>query len=294
MKLLVKQNERTVTEFQTTQGPVSIGRLSSNNICLASVTISKVHAKILTNDDGKWIIEDMGSANKTYLNETVVKKAEIKTGDRIRIADYTIEISLDDAVQNQGTEQLEDTIQLNASLANPIHDFVVRKPDAGHAPAMRLKAKRLVEFSEATEKICSARDLDELLLILLDVTLKQFEAQHIWCALRDKPSGPMMCHAGKDRLGKDVLLDDLSLKDKVVESVEKAQFVVMPRVKAQIESAQRIRSALIASIMRPEGCYGVLYVDNSMMHEHYSLSDLDYLMLVAIHTASQLKHILNL
>jgi hypothetical protein len=29
-----------------------------------------------------------------------------------------------------------------------------------------------------------------------------------------------------------------------------------------------------------------LYVDNAMDHEHYSLSDLDYLMLLAIHTAA--------
>jgi hypothetical protein len=68
----------------------------------------------------------------------------------------------------------------------------------------------------------------------------------------------------------------------------------MPRVKAQIESFQRIRSALIASITRPDGCYGVIYVDNAMIHEHYSLSDLDYLMILAIHASSQLKRILNI
>ena len=64
---------------------------------------------------------------------------------------------------------------------------------------------------------------------------------------------------------------------------------MMPSVSAQVEKKDRIRSAMVAAIMRPDGCYGVLYVDNAMIHEHYSLSDLDYLMLIAMHTASILN-----
>ncbi|MHC4325800.1 MAG: hypothetical protein ACYSUX_16140 [Planctomycetota bacterium] len=60
-----------------------------------------------------------------------------------------------------------------------------------------------------------------------------------------------------------------------------------------MESKERIRSAMVASIMRPTGCFGVLYVDNAMVHEHYSLSDLDYLMLIAMHTAAILKRFMD-
>jgi hypothetical protein len=60
-----------------------------------------------------------------------------------------------------------------------------------------------------------------------------------------------------------------------------------------MEAKDRIRSAMIASIVRPTGCFGVLYVDNAMVNEHYSLSDLDYLMLIAMHTASILKKFLD-
>jgi hypothetical protein len=50
---------------------------------------------------------------------------------------------------------------------------------------------------------------------------------------------------------------------------------------------------MVASIMRPNGCFGVLYVDNAMIQEHYSLSDLDYLMLIAMHTAAILKKFMD-
>ena len=66
---------------------------------------------------------------------------------------------------------------------------------------------------------------------------------------------------------------------------------MLPSVSAQVEKTERIRSALIATIMRPSGCYGVLYVDNAMIHKHYSLSDLDYLMFLAIHINSVLKNL---
>ena len=46
---------------------------------------------------------------------------------------------------------------------------------------------------------------------------------------------------------------------------------------------------MIAAIMRPEGCFGVLYADNAMKAKHYSLSDLDYLMLLAMHTAAVMR-----
>jgi len=170
---------------------------------------------------------------------------------------------------------------------------VVRTPDDAHAPAMRLAANRLTDFSRATERICQAKSLDDLLLTLLAITLEEFDASVAWCALRTQPTGPMTCHAGRKKNGSAVDLAQIPLQQKVIQAVEKGQFLVMPRVSAQIEEEDAIRSAMIAAIMRPAGCFGVLYVDNSMKAKHYSLSDLDYLMLVAMHTAAVMRKFLE-
>jgi hypothetical protein len=42
--------------------------------------------------------------------------------------------------------------------------------------------------------------------------------------------------------------------------------------------------------MGAAGCFGVIYIDNDKDQEPYSLSDLDYLMLLAIHTAAILEN----
>ena len=293
MRVVVKQKDGNTREFQFTEGPISIGRGANSHVFLPDRAVSRQHAVIHCGDDGKWTIEDKGSSNKTYLNEKAVRKAQIKHGDCLRITDFSLEIVLEERAQADAPIHPEDTLHLEAALTTPKHETVVRKPDAQHAPAMRLAAKRLSHFSEAAERIFDSGSLDELLLTLLDVTMEQFSAYHSWCALRTQPDGPMICHSGKRRDGSLVQLSDIQLNEKITQAVEKGQFLVLPRVSAQMESKDRIRSAMIASIMRPNGCFGVLYVDNAMMNEHYSLSDLDYLMLIAMHTATILKKFLD-
>ncbi|OHB60152.1 MAG: hypothetical protein A2167_08150 [Planctomycetes bacterium RBG_13_46_10] len=293
MRIIVKQKDGPTREFKFAEGPISIGRAVNNMILLPDRAVSKQHAVISFADDGKWVIEDMDSANKTFLNNEAIHRAEIKHGDCLRITCFSIEIDFEEKPEIDEAAQLEDTLNLEASLAIPIHETVVRKPDAGHAPAMRLPAKRLNDFLQATEIICEANNLEELLLTLLNITQKQFSAFHTWCALREQPNGPMTYHAGKRRDGKVVEISEIKLSDRINQAVEKGQSLVMPRVAADVEEKERIRSAIIATIRRTAGCYGVLYVDNAMIHEHYSLSDLDYLMLLAMHTAAVLKKFIN-
>jgi len=290
MRILLRQKDGNTKEFQFQKGPISIGRGANSNIFLPDRAVSRQHAVIHSSEDGKWTIEDLDSASKTYLNDEAIQKAEIKHGDCLRITDFIIDIVIEDEVsEDEKAMQLDDTLHLEAALAVPPHETVVRKPDAGHAPAMRLAARRLIDFAQATEKICEAGTIDGLLLCLLDIALEQFSAYHVWCALRTSPTGPMVCHGGKKRDGKTVDLSKLKLQQKITQAVDKGQFLVLPRVSAQIEEEEAIRSALIAAVMRPNGCFGVIYADNSMKDKHYSLSDLDYLMLISMHTAAILK-----
>ncbi len=293
MRLVLKQKDGETKEFQFAQGPIQIGRAADSHVFLPDRTVSKKHAVIACDGDGKWHVQDAGSANKTYLNGQIIQTAEIKTGDSIQITDFVLEVNLDDAAQAAQAEEFEDTLNLEAGLATPVHETVVRKPDAGHAPAMRLPAKRLTDFPHACDAICKAKNLEELLVTLLNVTLKQFGAFHTWCALREQPTGPMTYHAGKRRDGQAVELSELTLADKINQAVERKQSLVLPRVAADVETKARIRSALIAAVVGPAGCYGVIYVDNAMVHDHYTLGDLDYLMLVAAHTAAVLSKFLT-
>jgi GAF domain-containing protein len=129
-----------------------------------------------------------------------------------------------------------------------------------------------------------------MLKALLDITTGQFNAYHAWCALRNLPEGEMTSHAGKSRDGHPVELKQIQVNERITESVDKREFVLFPRVTTPVAKQEKIRSAMIAPIINPSGCFGVLYVDNSTDAQSYGLSDLDYLMLIAIHTAAILEN----
>jgi len=294
MRLVVKRNGQTVNEFRFDRGPVYIGRHAHSQVFLPDRAVSRQHAAIFMTQGAKWVVEDLDSANKTYLNDKAIHRAEIKTGDCIRIADFTVEINLEADTDAEKPIHLEDTLvstshKPTAAPAESAREIIVRKPDAERAPDIRLPAKRVKDFMQATEAICKANGLDELLKVLLSLTLRQFSAYHSWCALRNEPDGSMTCHAGRSQDGPAVDLSDIKLSEKITQAVDQRQFLLVPQVSAPTEE-NRIRSAMIAPVMDPSGCFGVLYVDNSMDYEHYSLSDLDYLMLLAIHTAAIIEN----
>lgn len=285
MHLVVRKSDGTTKEFRFTSGPVYIGRHKHSQIFLPDITVSRQHAVIYKTQDGKWILEDLDSANKTFLNNQLIQKTEIATGDSIRITNFTIEVNLEVDTGFDSKVPLEDTLVTAAREPQ----VIVRTLDFEQAADITLPAKRIKDFADATETICEANGFDQLLEALLDVTEKQFDAFHIWCALRDEPSGPMTVHAGKSSDGKSIQLSGIKLSEKINEAVEKKQFLLMPKVPPHL-GTEKVQSAMIAPIISPRGCFGVLYLDNAIDYERYTLSDLDYLMLLAIQTASILRN----
>lgn len=299
MRLIVRKEGEGEKEYKLEKDVIHLGRGMDCEVPLTDTIVSRKHAIITHNLlSDEWAIQDNGSSNKTYLNSEVIIRSALKTGDEIRIGGFNIEVDLENGPVVARSHSCDETVDgevltMGASLNTPRSETVVRSPDAQHAPAMRLAAKRLTDFSQATEILCDCKSLDQMIITLMDLIIKQFDAFHVWVAFREQPSGPMTYHAGKRRDGHKVVLTDLQLQEKIKQSMEKFQSSVMPRVSAQMQEKDRIRSAMITPIMRKSGCYGLLYVDNAMVHEHYSLSDLDYLMFLAMHVAAILKSLLD-
>lgn len=74
---------------------LSIGRDAGNDIVLARKTVSRHHA-ILTFVEGRWLIEDRGSANGTFVNGERVPYGSthpLRHGDRIGVGAASLAFS---------------------------------------------------------------------------------------------------------------------------------------------------------------------------------------------------------
>jgi hypothetical protein len=279
MRVVVKQLGNLINELTFDEGPIYLGRQAGTQVHLPHLSVSRQHAVIYSTQEGKWFAEDLGSSNKTYLNDGAIRKAEIKDGDLLRIANYTVEIHLKDEFGTGRPIDMADT--LKAVVHGP--QTVIRKVDAKEAPDIKMPPRRAKDFIQAVANISTRRNTDELLSALLDLVMKQFGAFHLWIGLRKETTGPMAAYSGKKRSGESLRLSDLMLQEAVNNSLEKSEYVLIPHVPRQ-KGYERIRSAVMAPVLGTKGCYGVIYADNAMDHEHYSLTDLDYLMLLSIHT----------
>ena len=102
----------------------------------------------------------------------------------------------------------------------------------------------------------------------------------------------MTYHAGRMRKGKPLELSEIKLNEKINDAIEKKRFFLYIFSRDMSKEARgQIRSVIIAPIMGPAGCFGVLYANNTFRDDHYSLSDLDYLMLLGMHAATAMQNL---
>jgi FHA domain/zinc-ribbon domain len=67
----------------------TIGRSPDCDIFLDDVTVSRQHA-VLRRSDGRFLIEDQGSLNGTFVNRRRIESAELADGDELQIGKYRL------------------------------------------------------------------------------------------------------------------------------------------------------------------------------------------------------------
>jgi hypothetical protein len=63
---------------------ITIGRHASNDIVLDNVNVSRAHARLLCHD-GRVVLEDLGSTNRSAVNDQDITNADLRNGDIVKI-----------------------------------------------------------------------------------------------------------------------------------------------------------------------------------------------------------------
>jgi len=84
----------TGQEFPLTQAPIIVGRQSDCTIVLADPQVSRQHASI-SFQGGRYVVQDLGSANGTYINERRVTAPQaLRNGDELRLGNTIFDVRL--------------------------------------------------------------------------------------------------------------------------------------------------------------------------------------------------------
>jgi serine/threonine protein kinase len=82
---------KTGKQVRLTRPVTVIGRASDCEIILRVADVSKQHCRLLL-EPGKVVLEDLNSANGTFVNGRAVERAVLNDGDRVQVADYSFTV----------------------------------------------------------------------------------------------------------------------------------------------------------------------------------------------------------
>ncbi len=273
--------------------PFTVGRKMEKDLVIADPRVSRDHALIVS-ESGKFIVEDQGSKHGTFVNGERVQRRVLDRNDRI-------EFGARDSIyvifhpQHVTTNTARDFLsQISGiQISNEVTDL-----------------EKLTIFLEAARKLNTTGVLDEILLTLLDVTLKLTGSERGYVFLRSQ-DGKLRLAAGRNSKG-DLLLDDTTISHSILEDALRSNseflltdtsqsldlsgrqsivaydlrtVICIPLRKMQVQTRAR-------EVAEPSSGYamGALYVDSRFASRDISKVSGDILHLVATEAASLIEN----
>jgi FHA domain-containing protein len=80
--IVLDSTGETKDRIAITQTPITIGRLSTNDVVLSDPNVSRRHAELRRNGDD-WVLADLGSTNGTLVNGKLAREHTLEHGDKI-------------------------------------------------------------------------------------------------------------------------------------------------------------------------------------------------------------------
>ena len=270
------------TRQQNLHGSVtSIGRRASSDIVIVAETVSRQHARILS-EDGCYYVEDLGTPLGTYLNgQRLQARAALLEGDELRIADTRL-------VFHAGSALPEVDARILTSLDGRA------ATDASGAADPREKLKALLDL---TASLGATLDLGELFPKILQSAFRIFpqaERGSVW--LLDT-NGELLPRAALDSNGATCTTPPLSrtIAKRVVEGGE-AVLSADTGSDERFDSAASvvvhgIRSVMCAPLLAASReARGMLQLDSNSIVQPFGEEDLDVLVNVANLAGQAVEH----
>lgn len=245
--------------FALIEDEVSIGRESTNKLCIADASVSRQHC-LLKREAEEFKIVDLDSLNSTFVNGVPVKERTLKHGDRIKIGDSVSLFHLHDT----DIPTTSSKVTFDEKIT-PSRDTVrVRVADAIH-----LMARDLCALMKISAAINSVSKPDELQQLLLELIFEVVPARRGAILLVDDESEEFSSVYGLDRVtGPDttVLVSRTIAQQVRSEGVSiLSNGILESEAFGEVESliASHIQSVLAVPLVLFDKVLGIIYLDTT-------------------------------
>ena len=185
---------------------IGIGREKGNLIVVEDHEASRRHAEIRKHND-TFFLTDLNSSNGTFLNNSRISEAELKSGDRIQIGRTLFlysqgesEHQLSANVEIVGTESGDDGSRIIAAVPDKLGPNLPPLPQDDTQNHWLVQAQNNLDVMYRTALAVShTLDIDDLLDRILHLVFDWVEADRGCIMLRDEGTGQLITKARRDR-----------------------------------------------------------------------------------------------
>jgi signal transduction histidine kinase len=287
-RLILQKKFAEPVIFQLGKFPVTLGRKSTNDIVLNDKSVSREHARIILSS-GQIVVEDLGSANGTFLNGVRVSSSALTNGDALHLGGCMFRVEIGDSKASTIAISTSDW-DLSSHSISPDDLTAEAKDRTLYAPGGPVT--HVLAFFQQTGKILeSAFELDDILRKILDLSFQMIPAERGFVLLADPDSGEMAVRAQKfredeaNRDGKDAnlsktILDYATKEGRAILTTDATHDDRFGTAKSVIN--QDIRGAICVPLKGREEILGAIYVDSKVLSQKFSLDDLKLLTSVGV------------
>lgn len=194
--IYVQGNEQQTLSLNHT--PYTVGRKVDRDLVIPDPRVSREHAHIVS-ENGEFFVIDQGSKHGTFVNGERVDRRKLARNDRLEFGARDIAYLIFHPLH---------------ATSNTAREFLSQISGIQIAPEAS-DLEKLTLFLEAARKLNTIGVLDEILVTLIDATLRLTRAERGFIFLRD-PDGKLILAAGRNSKG-EPLLDDKTISRSVLE-----------------------------------------------------------------------------
>jgi Nif-specific regulatory protein len=265
------------TTFTLTEEEVSIGRETSNRLCIRDASISRRHC-VIKKEGAQFKITDLESLNSTFVNDMPVKERQLEHGDQIKIgSSLFLYLERDDEpIRTSSPVQLDEGRSITGDTIR------VRVEDTIYQMARDLSA--LMKISTT---INSIRGLDALQQQLLELIFEVVPAQRGAILLADEGLEDFASVFGWDRISG--ANRTIRASRTIVHQVLREGVAVFGNDVLENEAfgtaqsliASQIRALLCVPLALHQRTIGVIYLDTSDATARFDKDHLQLLTAIA-------------
>ncbi len=287
--LYVLQGPDKGRTFRTLNEPAVLGR-ESEQIPLTDRTVSRHHAQIRP-ENGSWILEDLKSANGTYLNNVRVREPmRLKHGDQIKIGGTLVVYSGDQSMEKlSGTHIPRDMIEFDMAGGNMDSAILASVTSEDSiiiaGPEVTEAARAWKVMSELTAALGVIIDPEQLLERVMDLVLEELPVDRGFILLYDARGEELQPHVVRYRRGVRAKKQKITTSQRIIKHVlEKRAAVLCTNAATDQrftgEASQGsivdygLHSVICAPILVRDLLLGVIHIDCSAISHSYTQEQL--------------------